>query len=352
MTLAIAHAQPLAPRTTLKLGGPARLYVEGTVRKQVCEALRWAKQAGQRAVILGGGSNLIVGDEGFDGLVVHVATRGIDLTSRGEHVLLTVEAGEPWQNVVDTALAEDLAGLECLTGIPGSTGATPIQNVGAYGQEVADVIDAVEVFDRTTHEQRWLDPSECGFGYRTSAFKSAPDRLTVLAVRFRLVRHGAPTVRYPELRGALDVRHAQPSLRQVADAVYALRRSKSMVIVEGDENACSAGSFFTNPTVPRAEADAIRTSCVSAGIVRSEADVPCYPALGEHLKLSAAWLIEHAGFHKGERRGSVGISSRHALSLVHHGGGSTRELLAFADEIQNAVAQRFGVALEIEPTRW
>jgi UDP-N-acetylmuramate dehydrogenase len=336
----------------LRLGGPARLFVEATRRGQVIDALRWAKQAGTRTLILGAGSNLVVPDDGIDGLVLRVGVRGIAVEPNGGHVLLTAQAGEPWQEVIETALAQNLSGIECLTGIPGLTGATPIQNVGAYGQEVADTIDGVEVLDRTTLEIRWMDTAECVFGYRRSVFKRAPDRHIVLSVRFRLLPNGTPTLHYPELARELSATGAMPSLRQVADSVYALRKQKSMVFQAGDENACSAGSFFMNPIVPKVKADAVRGLCVEQGLVREAEDVPCFVAPGGEHKLSAGWLIEQAGFAKGLRRGAFGISTRHALALVHHGGGSTRELLAFAAEIQGAVADRFGVELEIEPVRW
>ncbi len=352
MTLAIAHSEPLAPRTSLQLGGAARLFVEAHRRGQVGDALRWAKQAGVRVLVLGGGTNLLVPDDGVDRLVLHMAVRGVTLEPQGSHVLLTAQAGEPWQSVVDTALEQGLAGIECLTGIPGLTGATPIQNVGAYGQEVADTIDGVEVLDRATLETRWMEPAECVFGYRRSVFKRATDRHIVMSVRFRLLPNGAPTLHYPELARVLTASGAMPSLRAVADTVYGLRKQKSMVLHEADENARSAGSFFTNPIVPKVKADAVRSLCVEQGMVREAEDVPCFVAPNGEHKLSAAWLIEQAGFAKGTRRGAVGISTRHALSLVHHGGGTTVELLAFASEIQGAVADRFGVELEIEPVRW
>lgn len=352
MTLAIAHAEPLARRTSLGLGGAARLFVEASRRGQVIDALRWAKQAGTRTLILGGGSNLIVPDDGVDALVLRVGVPGIALQAQSGYVLLTAQAGEPWQSVVEAALDEKLSGVECLTGIPGLTGATPIQNVGAYGQEVADTIDGVEVLDRATLETRWMEPAECVFGYRRSVFKRTPDRHIVLSVRFRLLPNGTPTLHYPELARALSASGAMPSLREVADAVYALRKQKSMVIQAGDENARSAGSFFTNPVVPKVKADAVRSLCVEQGLVSEAEDVPCFVAPGGEHKLSAGWLIEQAGFAKGLRRGAFGVSSRHALALVHHGGGSTRQLLAFAAEIQGAVADRFGVELEVEPVRW
>ncbi len=312
--------------TTLGLGGPAERFVRANDRSELLEALA------EPARVLGGGSNLVVADEGVSGLVVQVATRGIALALDGKHGLLTVQAGEPWDDVVSLAIDEGLAGIECLTGIPGSTGATPIQNVGAYGQEVAEVIDEVEVLERASGAVRWLPARACGFGYRNSRFKGQSD-FVVLAVRLRLRRDGVPTLRYPEVQRAVG---EKASLREVAQAVRSLRASKGMLI---DESFVpSAGSFFTNPIVSHEQA---------AQVVGA----PQFPS-ERGVKLSAAWLIEHAGFAKGTRRGNVGISPKHSLALVNLGGGTTKELLAFADEIQRGVFAEFNVRLEPEPVRW
>lgn len=351
MTLALEHGRPLAPLTTLGLGGPARHFVEVRERATLFEALRWAEQAGERVAILGGGSNLVVSDAGFPGLVLRMATRGIELVRASDTATLTVEAGESWDELVALTLQEDLAGFECLTGIPGSVGATPIQNVGAYGQEVSDTLEAVEVLERATHKTYWLPSADCAFGYRMSRFKAEPERFVVLAVRFRLRPGGAPTLRYPELQRALSAK-ATPSLREVADTVRALRRSKSMVLDPGDENARSAGSFFMNPIVSTAEAERVRQLAVKRGVVASASEVPTFSAGEGLVKLAAGWLIERAGISKGLRRGAVGVSTKHALALVHHGGGSTAELLALADEVRARVYDAFGVSLEIEPVRW
>ncbi len=364
MNLTVQQQRPLAPLTTLKLGGEAEYFVEAGDRPTLLAAVAWARAHGHALSVLGGGSNLVVADRGVSGLVLQMATRGIEIVRSGEHVLVTAQAGEPFQALVDAALAENLAGLECLNGIPGLVGATPIQNVGAYGQEVADTIVEVEVLDLTVSSAatpapapqapstRWLAAAECGFDYRNSDFKRLPGRYVVLAVRYRLTPRGAPRLVYPELVRALQAKQAQPSLREVADVIWALRASKSMVLDASDPNGRSAGSFFTNPIVASAEAERVRNHALAQGMVNSLDDVPCYDAGGDQKKLAAAWLVERAGISKGMRRGAVGVSSRHALALVHHGGGSTADLLALAAEIQQRVQTVFGVRLEFEPVRW
>jgi UDP-N-acetylmuramate dehydrogenase len=351
VSFAPAQARPLAPLTSLGLGGAAKYFVEVDSRPLLLEALRWAARGRQQVGVLGGGSNLVVGDAGFDGLVVRIALRGIELVPAASHVLLTAQAGVPWEEVVQTALAEGLGGLECLTGIPGSTGATPIQNVGAYGQEVSDTIDAVEVLDRSNLETIWFDNDTCGFGYRSSRFKQDPERYVVLAVRYRLTPGAAPCLRYGELARALGSR-AEPSLQEVATAVRSLRASKGMLLEGAGENRRSAGSFFTNPIVTTVQADALRELALSRGLVSNLDQMPCFEAGPGRKKLSAAWLIEHAGIKKGTRRGQVGVSSQHALALVHHGGGTTAELLALASEVEAGVQAAFGIALTREPVCW
>lgn len=346
--LSMLHDALLAPHTTLGLGGPARHLVVVTDEAELVEALAWATAHALPALVLGGGSNLLIGDAGWDGLVVKVDLRGFHLDRSGGRLTVTVGAGEPWDEVVERTVREGWAGLECLSGIPGSTGATPIQNVGAYGQEVAEVIAAVHVWDRVAGCRRVLAPAECSFGYRDSAFKRDPERAVVLAVELELRPGGKPTLRYAELERAFGGA-ATPSLVEVRERVLALRRAKSMVFDPSDPNGRSAGSFFTNPVVEPGVAAALVEQALREGLVERADAVPRYPAEGGRVKLAAAWLIEAAGFRKGERRGAVGISSRHALALVHHGGGSTRELLALAAEIEAGVLARFGITLRREP---
>ncbi len=329
----------LAPRTSLELGGPARFFVEARDDATVVEALRWAKARGVDARVLGGGSNLVVADAGVDGLVVEMAQRGVHID--GGRV--RAAAGEPWDALVARTVAAGLAGLECLSGIPGRVGATPIQNVGAYGQEVAETIEFVRVLDRDTLEERVLAPADCAFGYRDSAFKRSPDRVVVLEVTFALRPGGAPALRYAELERAFEG-EPTPTLAEVRERVIELRRRKSMVIDAADPNRRSAGSFFTNPIVEAAVADAV--------VATSALQVPRWPTEDGRVKLAAGWLIEQAGMQKGRRRGAVGISTAHALALVHHGGGTTAALLALADEVRDSVRARFGVTLEREPVLW
>lgn len=345
MALATESERSLAPLTTLGLGGAAARFVEADTREVLFEALALGEGLGLDVRVLGGGSNLVVADDGVPGLVVRMATRGIALERSASHAALTAEAGESWDALVERAVREGLFGVECLTGIPGTVGATPIQNVGAYGQEVSDVIEAVEVLDRQRRQTHWLAAADCGFGYRTSRFKREPARFVVLAVRFRLQTEGLPRVRYAELARAL-AGDPRPSLRTVQQTVRALRAQKGMLIEPGWE--ASAGSFFTNPIV--SEDEAARVAQVASE--RGFGDVPRHDGGAGRVKLAAGWLIERSGIAKGMRRGVVGVSRHHALALVHHGGGSTRALLDLASEIQQQVYCTFGVQLEIEPVRW
>lgn len=334
---------PLAPLTTLGLGGAAKHFARVEDEGALLDALRWAADQGIEAAILGGGSNLIVPDEGYDGLVVQMALPELAFRDGG---LVEAGAGVSWESLVDGAVARDWAGVECLTGIPGSTGATPIQNVGAYGQEVAEVIASVRALRRDTLEFEELDAADCGFGYRDSRFKREPDRFVVCAVRFAL-RPGAPgSVRYAELEKSVP---KEASLGQIRDSVLELRRRKSMVLDPNDPNYQSAGSFFLNPLVSSEEADRITEQALHEGLVSDAAQVPRYPAGDGGVKLAAGWLIEKSGIPKGTRRGAIAVSSKHALALVHHGGGTTAELLAFAGEIRGRVEERFAVTLEREP---
>ncbi len=341
----------LAALTTLELGGAARAMATATAEADVREALVWAAAEAVPTIVLGGGSNVVVADAGFPGLVLRMATRGIEVhAGHGDDtVSVTAAAGEPWDEVVTMAVSEGLGGIECLSGIPGTVGATPIQNVGAYGQEVAGTIAAVRVLDRTTLDVTELASAGCGFGYRSSVFRRHPGRFVVLAVTFRLVPGVPGTVRYSELARALGGATAAPSVSAVRDAVIELRRSKSMVLDPDDPNRRSVGSFFVNPVLATGAADEAARRALANGATSHLDEMPRYPVGGGLEKLSAAWLVERAGFPKGTRRGAVGISSRHSLALVHHGGGTAAELIALAREIRTAVHARFGVSLKPEP---
>jgi UDP-N-acetylmuramate dehydrogenase len=324
---------PLAELTTLAVGGPAERLVEVTDAAELVAAVRDADEAGRPLLVLGGGSNLIAPDEGWPGDVVAVRSRGIERTG-GQ---LVVQAGEPWDDLVAATVEQGLAGIEALSGIPGSTGATPVQNVGAYGQEVAQVVTAVRVYDRAEKAEQVLTPAECGFAYRDSRLKREPGRFVVLEVTFVLEPGElSRPVGYAELARMLGVELGTPApLADVRAAVLELRRGKGMVWDPADPDSRSAGSFFTNPIVPAAQAV---EGC------------PSWPAGDGRVKLSAAWLVQHAGFGRGTREGRVGTSSRHSLALTTADGATAAELLAFADKVVATVHERFGVTLEREPT--
>ena len=329
----------LAPLTTLRLGGPAGSLVEARTEDEVVEAVRDA------ALVLAGGSNVVIADDGVPGTVARIVTRGVER----DGPRLTVAAGEEWDPLVALSVAEGLQGFECLSGIPGSVGATPIQNVGAYGQEVAKTVESVRVFDRETGRVDDLPAAACGFVYRGSIFKYH-DRRVVLSVTFRLREASlSGPLRYAELARRLDVPiGGRAPLAEVREAVLDLRRGKGMVIDPADPDSVSAGSFFTNPILPAADFDALAQ--------RSEAAPPAWPEPDGRIKTSAAWLIERAGFRRGYGNGRVGISTKHTLALVNRGGATTAELMALAREIAGGVQERFGVALHPEPVlvghRW
>jgi UDP-N-acetylmuramate dehydrogenase len=349
-SLEIFENIPLAPFTTFGIGGPARWFAEAAGEDEIAEAAAWARDRRLPLFVLGGGTNLLVSDAGFDGLVLRIALRGLFLDSE-EPGLLRAAAGEPWEDCVQRSLEISWAGLECLSGIPGTVGGTPVQNVGAYGQEVASVIERVRVFDLGERAFRELTAAECGFSYRRSRFNTTDrDRFIVTRVDYRLTPGGAPALRYPELERAVEAAHpgGTASLAEVAEIVRRIRRSKGMLIVEGDPDCRSAGSFFKNPVVPEPLFREIAA--------RSAEAVPHFPAEpgpgGElHVKLPAAWLIEQAGFAKGYGQGAAAISSRHTLALTNRGGAQAEEILALAGNIAAAVEQRFGVHLEMEPVK-
>jgi UDP-N-acetylmuramate dehydrogenase len=342
---AILNDVPLAPLTTFELGGPARHYCRAASVEDAMGALGWAQERALPVFVLGGGSNLVVGDEGFPGLVLQLATRGVEISQDG---LLCAQAGEPWDDVVAAAVARDLGGIECLSGIPGVVGATPIQNVGAYGQEVADTIHSVRVLDRRGLKVSERSAAECGFGYRQSVWKREADAPIVLSVTFALRPGGRPKVLHKELAAALAQR-SSPSLPEIRQTVLDVRRRKSMVYDPADPNRRSAGSFFTNPVVDRATAERIVEQALREGLVRAAEEVPRYAQPNGEVKLAAGWLVERAGIHRGMRMGPVGVSPQHALALVHHGGGTTADLLRLAVHVRDTVKNRFGVTLFPEP---
>ena len=339
---------PLAPLTSMGVGGPARFFVRARGRAEVEAALGWATQRGLPVLVLGGGSNLVVADEGFDGLVVALSASGAPLhvEEADGRVHVRSDAGRGWDELVGHAVGAGWAGVECLSGIPGSVGATPIQNVGAYGQEVAETITAVHALDRHALEEVVLDRAACAFSYRDSAFKRSGSRFVVLEVTFALLPGGPPAVRYPELERALAADRA-PTLAAVRDAVLRLRAAKSMLLDPGGENGRSAGSFFTNPVVAAADVEGIRERVRAH--VGVEARMPEFPDGSGRVKLSAGWLIERAGFHKGWGEGRAGLSTRHCLSIVNRGGARAADVLGVARAVRDGVRERFGVRLVPEP---
>ncbi|HVQ91983.1 MAG TPA: UDP-N-acetylmuramate dehydrogenase [Mycobacteriales bacterium] len=335
--------QALGTYTTLRLGGPARRLVEAATAAEIGAAVRAADAAGDPVLLIGGGSNLVLSDAGWPGVVVLLRSRGVAVQAGYGAVTLTVQAGEPWDELTARAVGEGWAGIEGLSGIPGLTGATPVQNVGAYGQEVAETITGVRVWDREAGQDRLLSPAECEFGYRDSAFKRS-ERYVVLAVTFRLrPQPMSGPVRYAELARSLGIEVGESAkLADVRDAVLALRRGKGMVLDPADHDTWSVGSFFTNPVLSAAELVAFEAR-LPAGT-----GYPSWPA-GGGTKLSAAWLIERAGYGKGYGAGHVGLSSKHTLALTNRGGATAAELIALATEIRSGVRGAFGVTLAVEP---
>jgi UDP-N-acetylmuramate dehydrogenase len=339
---------PLAPLSTLGVGGPARYYFRATDPDAVASALAWADERKLPVFVLGGGSNVLVADEGFPGLVLHVAIRGVAFIGDGD---LHASAGEPWDALVAAAVERGWAGLECLSGIPGLVGATPIQNVGAYGQDVSETIASVRALDTATGEMVSLDTAACRFGYRDSRFKREDrGRYVILGVTFRLRPGGAPALRYPELVRHFDALGRGPSLAETRNAVIEIRRRKSMVIDPGDPNRQSVGSFFMNPVVAAADAEEVRRVLRAGGRAEDADRMPAFPTADDgRVKLSAAWLIERAGLQRGHARGAAGISTNHTLALVNRGGATAQEMVALAREVRQRVQDTFGIVLVPEP---
>jgi UDP-N-acetylmuramate dehydrogenase len=327
---------PLAPYTTFRIGGPARYFAEAASEADILEGIEFARSRSLPIFILGGGSNLLVSDEGFTGLVLRIALKGIEQQRDVFHVA----AGEDWDGFVTHAVAENYGGIECLAGIPGTVGGTPVQNVGAYGQEVAETIVAVRVIDLHSMDARELAPEQCGFAYRRSIFNSTErGRFIVTRVDYTLTKNGTPRLSYADLKkhfaGSPD-----PPLTEVATAVRSIRHGKGMLIVEGDPDCRSAGSFFKNPVI---------TAKDYGRIAESAGGAPGYAVSEGFIKLPAAWLVEQAGFHKGYTLGHAGISSRHALALINRGQAKAADVIALHDRIVAAVEQKFGIRLEPEP---
>ncbi len=336
----------LAPFTTFGIGGPARWFVEALTEEEVVEATTWARDRKVAFFVLGGGSNLLVSDAGFSGLVLRVGLLGLSLIEESERRLYRVAAGEDWDTFVERTVQDNCAGIECLAGIPGTVGGTPVQNVGAYGQEVASTIDRVRAFDLRDRAFVEFTAAECEFSYRRSRFNTVDrGRYIVTRVDYRLVSSGAPTLRYGDLQRAFS-EGTEASLPEVAAAVRRIRQSKGMLLVEGDPDCRSAGSFFKNPVVTEEQ---LRHIASATGKEPPRFPAGPGPENARRAKVPAAWLIEQAGFARGYSLGAAAISSRHTLALVNRGGATAAEILVLANQIRSTIESRFMISLEMEP---
>ncbi|HZR27725.1 MAG TPA: UDP-N-acetylmuramate dehydrogenase [Terriglobales bacterium] len=334
---------PLAPLTTFQVGGPARYFIEAQNEEDVSAAVAFARERGLQLFVLGGGSNLVVSDSGWDGVVLKIALRGITQSSKEGKIIFEAGAGEDWDSFVAHTVNLNCGGIECMSGIPGTAGGTPVQNVGAYGQEVAETITRVRVLDLEQNSICELENRDSGFAYRASIFNSsARGRYIVLRVSYALTPGAAPRIAYADLKTFFGTK--SPTLQETREAVRHIRRTKAMLLVEGDADCRSAGSFFKNPIVTSEQYDEVCRQSAAHG-----ERVPQFPASDGNVKISAAWLVEHAGFNKGFVRGAVGISSKHALAIVNRGGARAADIVALKNEIQQRVRENFGIELQPEP---
>ncbi|CAN5432264.1 UDP-N-acetylmuramate dehydrogenase [soil metagenome] len=337
---------PLAPYTTLRIGGPARFFCDISSEAALLEAVQFARERSLRVFVLGGGSNLLVGDKGFDGLVLHLTLNApVQTTSTAEHMDCIAPAGLDWDAFVLQICQQGISGVECLAGIPGLVGGTPVQNVGAYGQEVADTIHSVRALDLETLTFVDLPRGACAFGYRRSIFNSTyPNRYIVTAVEFRFSTSATPNITYADLKSHFASTPTPPTPLDVYHAVREIRSRKGMLLVEGEPDCRSAGSFFKNPIVP-----ATILNYIADSLNLDPAAVPNWPTPDGKLKLPAAWLLERAGFHRGFALGEAGISSRHTLALINRGHATATDITALRDRIQQEIKAKFGIQLEQEP---
>jgi UDP-N-acetylmuramate dehydrogenase len=338
---------PLAPFTTLQIGGPARYFAEAHSENDLQTALAFAEQANIPVFILGGGSNVLISDKGYPGLALRVAIQGLHWDNQG---MVIASAGEDWDQLVGHCVERQWAGIECLSGIPGFVGGTPVQNVGAYGQEVSETIKSVRVLDRRTRTILELSNAQCGFSYRSSIFNTiARELYIVLSVAYRLKPDGDAAIHYPDLRDYFSSGGTKPGLIEVRDAVRTIRARKAMLLTPDDPDCRSAGSFFKNPIVTKEQYEQLEKSAFDQGLISSGERIPCYSAPEGKMKLPAAWIIERSGFQKGYHRGRVAISSKHSLALINRGGATAAELLALVEEIRSRVQAKFGLLLVTEP---
>lgn len=330
----------LAPLTTLRVGGAARFFVQAQTENQVIETVKWANQNEFPLFILGGGSNILVSDNGFDGVVLQICLKGIEIREN----VITAQAGEDWDEFVQFCVERNLQGIECLSGIPGFVGGTPVQNVGAYGQEVSETITKVRCFDRKTDEIVELSNTECEFSYRKSIFNSTQkNRFIVLSVTFNLNPNGEPKVVYKDLREFFGER--KPNLAETREAVCQIRAKKAMLVRQGGFDSQSAGSFFKNPIVENEKF--LRVVSIAQGLGIEY--VPNFKSDESLVKIPAAWLIERAGFSKGYLKGNAGLSTKHTLALTNRGNATAQDILSLKDEIQTKVSEIFGIELKPEP---
>jgi UDP-N-acetylmuramate dehydrogenase len=343
--MVITENVPLAPLTTLKVGGVARYFIEATSVAEVSQAIEFSKSANLPSFILGGGSNLVISDAGWPGLVLKVGITGINHRHGHDEVIFEAGAGEDWDKFVGMVVAHNIAGIECLSGIPGSVGASPVQNVGAYGQEVSNTIDSVVALDLRDGQVYELGNEECGFSYRTSIFNTTErGRYIILQVNYSL-KHGAEAyVAYADLKKYFAGWSEKPTLANVRDAVRKIRAGKGMLITAGDDDCRSAGSFFKNPILSADQYQALTLRAAAKNL-----QIPSYPALDAQKKVSAAWLVEHSGFSRGYGIGPVGISNKHALAIVNRGNATAADIVAFKEDIQQRVEEIWGILLEPEP---
>jgi UDP-N-acetylmuramate dehydrogenase len=349
--LSIRENVTLAPYTTLGVGGPARFLVSIKHEDQVPEALEFARTHACPVFIIGGGSNILVSDSGFPGMIVRMEIRGIQPLDEDNSEFVSVAAGETWDVFVQRCVDQNLAGIECLSGIPGTVGGAPVQNIGAYGQEISDVILSIRALDRETNSIEELSGNDCRFGYRTSIFNTTQrDRYIILKVAFSLRPYGKPRILYKDLEDCFNSRSKTPSIGEVRRAVVKIRESKGMVLNQTDDDLKTAGSFFKNPVLEPGKATEIENTARERDLLASTEDFPRFTAHSGNVILPAAWFVEQAGFEKGFTYGNVGVSSKHALALVNNGGAQAREFIDLMHRIQEKVFSQFGVLLLPEPT--
>ena len=342
--IAIQENYPLKELTTFKIGGAARYFTEVSREEEIMEALEFAKYRSLDLFVLGGGSNLLVSDAGFHGMVIHNKLTGLESSSKNDSIIVTANAGHDWDTFVKFCTEHNWQGVECLSGIPGTVGAAPVQNIGAYGQSAENVVEEVRAIDMGTGAPAIIGNQECGFGYRKSIFNTdAAGRYIITSVAFRLVASGCPTVTHHDLKRYFSST-ASITPAQVRDAILEIRNSKGLLVLDGYERLNSAGSFFKNPVVSNDLFERVEKTVRDMGGFENW----CWPQTSGEVKISAACLIQTAGFTKGYRCGNVGISPRHALALINYGNATACEVIAFAREIQEQVREKFGITLKPE----